>query len=85
MEDHITPAADAPPPPDPALRRLEPLVGTWTAQSHTGADPSAAGQLRRTCAMLWPVSSEQLAIAAQRRNRVTVRKDTATARFVDGG
>ena len=25
----------APPPPDPELRRLEPLVGTWKAEEHT--------------------------------------------------
>jgi hypothetical protein len=23
------------PPPDPELRRLEPLIGTWTSEDHT--------------------------------------------------
>ena len=31
METH----ANAVPPPDPELRRLEPLLGTWTTHDHT--------------------------------------------------
>ena len=35
MADRSAQAALDAPPPDPELKRLEPLVGTWTTQGHT--------------------------------------------------
>jgi hypothetical protein len=35
QDETTTQTAFAAPPPDPELRRLEPLVGTWAAEEHT--------------------------------------------------
>ena len=35
MADDTAPSAFEVPPPDPELKRLEPLLGTWTAAEHT--------------------------------------------------